>query len=170
MSHALRHAPEVYSLTLTDEGFVPVKTLAQQLSTHFKQKITTESILAVTEADSKQRFTVKGSNIRAAQGHSFPVRLGLVPMTPPEVLYHGTVTQFVTPIMEKGLIPGGRQLVHMSAEYSTAMTVGSRRGKPVILTINTVAAVAAGVEFFQSENNVWLAHAVPPQFITSVNY
>jgi putative RNA 2'-phosphotransferase len=167
MSHALRHAPEVYSLTLTPEGFIPVEVLAQQLSAHFKQEVTETNILSVVAQDSKQRFTVRGPSIRAAQGHSFPVQLGLVPVTPPEVLYHGTVAEFVPSIMKQGLIPGSRQLVHMSAEFNTAVTVGSRRGKPVILTVNTAAAVASGVEFFQSENQVWLAHAIPPEFITA---
>lgn len=166
MAHALRHAPEAYSLTLTAEGFVAVAELAQKLSQHFEQTVTVEAILGVIEADSKQRYTLVGTQVRAAQGHSFPVDLGMTPIEPPAVLFHGTIAAVVPSIMKQGLIPGSRQFVHLSSNLETATTVASRRGKPVILTINAAAAHAAGVKFYQSENNVWLVAALPAEFIS----
>ncbi|MBH5643368.1 RNA 2'-phosphotransferase, partial [Neisseria meningitidis] len=40
-----------------------------------------------------------------------------------------------------------------------------RHGKPVVLTIDTVAMLAAGHQFYLADNGVWLTENVPPQFI-----
>jgi putative RNA 2'-phosphotransferase len=47
----------------------------------------------------------------------------------------------------------------------SAKKVGSRRGRPIILTINSEAMDQAGYEFYLSANDVWLTDAVPTQFI-----
>jgi RNA:NAD 2'-phosphotransferase (TPT1/KptA family) len=44
----------------------------------------------------KRRFESAGGRIRAAQGHSADVDLGLAPVVPPDVLHHGTVARFLT--------------------------------------------------------------------------
>ena len=167
MSHALRHAPSEYALTLSETGHVRLTELASALTVKLGSKITVEQVLEVVAQDSKQRYSVTGSLIRAAQGHSIPVRLGLVATTPPEFLFHGTVWASVTPIMSEGLKPGKRQHVHLSASKETALTVGARHGVPTILTVSALKAHEAGVEFFLSENNVWLVAHLPAKFITA---
>lgn len=166
MSFVLRHKPETVGITLTETGWVSVETLASALSTHFGETITVGRVQGIVEADSKQRYTVKEGQIRAAQGHSIPVKLELSPSTPPAVLYHGTVEAAVSSILAQGLIPGKRQHVHLSASVETATSVGARRGTPVILTVQAVEAFEAGVVFFQAENGVWLTSHVPAEFIT----
>jgi putative RNA 2'-phosphotransferase len=56
--------------------------------------------------------------------------------------------------------------VHLSAERVTAISVGSRRGKPIVLTIASLQMHQAGYEFFLSNNDVWLTKAVPVEFIS----
>jgi putative RNA 2'-phosphotransferase len=56
--------------------------------------------------------------------------------------------------------------VHLSATIETATAVGSRHGKPVILTIGAKAMHEAGFKFYLSENKVWLTGSVPIQYIT----
>ena len=58
-----------------------------------------------------------------------------------------------------------RQHVHLSPDIETAMNVGSRRGKPIILTIKAVAMHEAGYLFYKSENGVWLTEQVTSEFI-----
>jgi putative RNA 2'-phosphotransferase len=51
--------------------------------------------------------------------------------------------------------------VHLSDNYETAIKVGQRHGKPAILIVDARAMSDAGVDFFLSENLVWLVNHVP---------
>ena len=104
--------------------------------------------------------------IRAAQGHSVRVDLGLEPRQPPPVLYHGTVARFLDSIFADGLRPGRRTHVHLSADEETATAVGARRGQPVVLLVDCAAMSTGGYEFFQASNGVWLTEHVPPAFLS----
>ncbi|RYY93829.1 MAG: RNA 2'-phosphotransferase, partial [Chitinophagaceae bacterium] len=55
--------------------------------------------------------------------------------------------------------------VHLSDNTETARAVGSRYGKPVILTVQAARMQQAGHLFYRSENGVWLADAVPPGYL-----
>lgn len=165
MAYALRHKPEEFSLPIDNAGWVPVSALAKALTSALKEKVTVELIETVVMQDQKQRYTLLNGKIRAAQGHSFPVELGHPVLVPPAVLFHGTATRFLPPILKEGLKPGSRQFVHLSSQYETAVSVGSRHGKVVVLEVNAAAAHAAGVEFRLSENNVWLVSRMPPEFL-----
>ena len=69
-------------------------------------------------------------------------------------------------IMQSGLKPMNRQYVHLSMDVETAVQVGSRKApKPIILTVNAKEAYQAGVPFYEGHDLVWLADAIPPQFI-----
>lgn len=58
-----------------------------------------------------------------------------------------------------------RHHVHLSDNVATAQQVGSRRGAPVVLTVQAAQMFADGHVFYQSENQVWLTDAVPPKYI-----
>lgn len=66
-----------------------------------------EDLLYVVETGSKSRFTISddGLRVRAAQGHSVLIDLGLSPQEPPAVLYHGTATRFLDSIRTEGVKP-----------------------------------------------------------------
>ena len=85
---------------------------------------------------------------------------------PPEFLYHGTATRFLDTIMKDGLKPMTRQFVHISPDYETAVKVGGRHGKPVVLKIRAKDFVDDGNELYRSSNGVWQAKAVPPEYLT----
>lgn len=165
MSFILRHSPETFSLTLSSGGWVKTSELAEALTAHFNETISVEKISEVVAHDSKQRYAILGELIRASQGHSIPVNLELVSQVPPAILLHGTVEANIASIMGTGLNAGSRNFVHLSESVATATQVAARYGVPVILEINTVEAIESGVEFFKSENNVWLATHVPAEFI-----
>ena len=67
--------------------------------------------------------------------------------------------------MKDGLKPMTRQWVHISPTYETAMKVGSRHGKPIVLRVKAKEFVAAGNKLFLSDNGVWLAMAVPSSYL-----
>ena len=55
-----------------------------------------------------------------------------------------------------GLIPKSRLYVHLSKDYETAKTVGSRHGNPVVYQINAKQMAEDGYPFYLSVNGVWL--------------
>ena len=59
-----------------------------------------------------------------------------------------------------------RHHVHLSSDVPTATQVGSRRGKPVILKVNSGLMYKAGYKFYQSTNGVWLTEEVPPRYLS----
>jgi putative RNA 2'-phosphotransferase len=55
--------------------------------------------------------------------------------------------------------------VHLSKDLETAIKVGSRRGKPIVLKIHASRMYEAGFVFYLSKNGVWLCDQVPPEYI-----
>ena len=101
------------------------------------------------------------------QGHSTAsVNINYVEKVPPEFLHHGTATRFIESIRNQGLLPGSRQYVHLSQDEQTALAVGQRHGKPVVLKIQALLMHEQGLKFFQAENSVWLTGLVPVAFLT----
>ena len=85
---------------------------------------------------------------------------------PPEFLYHGTAERFLDAILKEGLKPMTRQFVHISPDYETAVKVGRRHGKPVILKIRARDFKNDGNELYRSSNGVWQARYVAPEYFT----
>ena len=114
LSLILRHAPETVGLTLSDKGWVAIEQLLQAIAAH-GQPVSRHDLEAVVRENDKQRFAIStdGLFIRASQGHSVTVDLGLPAMTPPPCLYHGTVQHFLAAIRMEGLRPMQRQHVHL---------------------------------------------------------
>src|SRR5689334_11407858 len=105
MSLALRHDPARFGLTLDPAGWVPVADFLTALG------IARPDLDAVVAGNDKQRFVVYrdpdgADRIRANQGHSVPVELGLPPASPPDVLYHGTSASALSSIRAGGLNRG----------------------------------------------------------------
>ncbi len=163
LSLVLRHAPQEIGLTLDAGGWASIDDLIARAP----MPLTTEHVSAVVIASDKQRFALSpdGTRIRANQGHSFPVDLGLISLPPPETLYHGTAETTLPAILSDGLRPMTRNHVHLSPDAETARKVGMRHGKPVILLIASGAMQAEGLNFYRSENGVWLTGAVPPRHL-----
>lgn len=166
LSLVLRHQPEAIGLTLDDGGWVDVDRLIDQAVAHDKP-LDRELLEEIVATSDKKRFAFSpdGQRIRANQGHSIHVELGLSPQTPPATLFHGTATRFLTSIEAQGLVPGSRQHVHLSVDFETAERVGARHGKPLVLPIQAEAMYRDGHVFFLSENGVWLTDAVPVRYI-----
>ena len=167
LSLVLRHRPEIVGMQLDPEGWLPIDELIEN-SNRRGRAITLELLHEVVANCEKKRFALSedGLRIRANQGHSVrDVELNLQAVVPPSVLFHGTVEAFLGSIRAQGLLKRSRNHVHLSADIETAKKVGSRRGKPVILTIESKAMHDAGHTFYLSANGVWLTDAVPVKFI-----
>lgn len=166
LSLVLRHDPGKIGLRLDAAGWAEVDELLSAAAAA-GSPIDRETLDRVVAENDKKRFafSADGTRIRASQGHSVGVDLGLEPRTPPEVLYHGTATRSVDSIRETGLHSASRTHVHLSGDEETARAVGQRHGRPVVLTIAAGRMHRDGHPFFRSENGVWLTAAVPPDYI-----
>lgn len=166
LSYVLRHNPDKLGITIDGNGWTSVEMLLQKINTG-EYSLSMEELEEVVATNTKKRFSFNEdkTQIRANQGHSIKVDLALQPKQPPTYLYHGTVEKFMQSIREKGLLKGSRHHVHLSADKETATNVGSRRGKPIILTIKSGDMHAQNHTFYQSENGVWLTETVPTEYI-----
>lgn len=166
LSHVLRHAPERLGITLDANGWTSVDELiakARRAGFRIDRALLEETVAT----NDKQRFTLSEdrNKIRAAQGHSVLIDLGLVPSEPPAKLFHGTARTNLDAIFAEGLKAGRRQHVHLSMDEDTARRVGERHGKPVILCIDTKRMRNDGLTFLRADNGVWLTRSVLPQYL-----
>ncbi|WP_328561482.1 RNA 2'-phosphotransferase [Streptomyces coelicoflavus] len=164
LSKHLRHQPERIGLTLDRGGWVEIDTLIAAAAAH-GFRFTHAELDHVVATNDKRRFAVEGTRIRASQGHSIEVDLGLSSATPPPCLYHGTVARSLEAIRTEGLRPMNRHDVHLSPDRATATRVGARRGRPVVLSVDAAAMHRDGHVFRVSANGVWLTKSVPSRYL-----
>lgn len=170
LSKHLRHEPERIGLTLDSAGWVSVDDLLAALAKH-QMSLTREELNEVVTLNDKQRFAFDetGTMIRASQGHTVEVDLELEPIQPPDTLFHGTGVGSLTAILETGLSRMDRHHVHLSPDMETAVKVGQRHGRPVVLLVDTKRMAADGFTFYRSANGVWLVDHVPPEYLKQTN-
>ncbi len=167
LSFVLRHAPQSIGVTLDDAGWVDVDLLLRRSRANGTE-ISRALLDEIVASNPKQRFSFSedGARIRANQGHTVTVDLAYAPSVPPPVLYHGTPQKTVPLVRAGGLLKMARHHVHLSADVDTAKIVGSRRGKPSILRVDSARMHADGHVFHVSANGVWLTEHVPTAYIT----
>ena len=166
LSLVLRHKPEEIGLRLDQHGWVRVDELLMKLK-GANRMLDREALFQLVESNDKKRFTLSEDRlwIRAAQGHSVDVDLGLSAQRPPDELFHGTARTNLDAIFASGLIPGRRKQVHLSLDRDTALRVGQRHGKPVVLRVDARRMFDEGFEFFRADNGVWLTNKVPSEYL-----
>lgn len=164
LSYILRHNPASIGLALTPQGWANLDEIIAKSDLDLTRDLIEQAVIT----NDKQRFSLSPdkTRIRANQGHSIEVDLGLIPIAAPDQLFHGTGEKSVSSIMATGLSRQSRQHVHLSADTDTAHKVGMRHGRPVILIIDVKTMQADGHEFYRSKNGVWLCDAVPVEYIT----
>lgn len=161
MSLLLRHEPEKENLSMDKYGWVSVKSLVDVL------KISFDNLIEIVKSDDKERFELNknSSRIRACQGHSIDILLGLSPVEPPQYLYHGSSEDKKTVLTTEGISKMGRNHVHLSEDIETATKVGKRHGSPVVFTIKSKEMYEDGIKFYKSKNGVWLTIEVDPKYV-----
>ena len=166
MSLVLRHQPHAYGLVLDEHGWAKIDDLIAA-ARRAGMSLSRELIEQIVAQNDKKRFAISEDRtaIRARQGHSITVDLQLQPLEPPAQLYQGTAERFLESIRKQGLLRRSRQHVHLSPDVATAIKVGQRHGKPVVLTIDSGMMFRDGCKFYHSENGVWLVDTVPVQYI-----
>lgn len=166
LSYVLRHNPAHLGIQLDNHGWTNVEMLLNQLNKQ-QEKINFDILKHIVDTNAKKRFSFNEdlTLIRASQGHSVEIELNYTAQIPPAILFHGTADRNIPIIREKGLLKMSRHHVHLSADKETAHKVGQRHGKPVVLSIQSLAMYESGHLFYLSDNGVWLTDHVPATFI-----
>lgn len=122
--------------------------------------------------DDKGRFEFSddGLFVRALYGHSIDVDLELIPSLPSDTLYHGTAEKYIDRIINEGLKPCKRNYVHLSETKEMAQQVGSRRGVPIVLSVDVKSMSEDGYKFYKAQRGVWLVDCIPSEYIKIDSY
>lgn len=169
LSLVLRHKPEAISLTLDKCGWASTYELISKVNQNGNGIYIDFDILKeVVETNNKQRFGFNENftKIKAHQGHSIKeLELEFDKEEPPFLLFHGTALRNVENIKKEGLLSMQRHHVHLTSDFHTAYATGKRYGEPIVFTILAGAMYEDGIEFFLSENSVWLVNHVAFKYI-----
>ena len=169
VSHALRHDPGAYGIALDSEGWVNVDVLLVAIGRSKKSlaDATEQELRDILATSEKTRFEIQDGRVRARYGHSIERRIDHTPVDePPALLFHGTAARNLASIEAKGLLPSGRQYVHLSGDRALAEKVGRRHGDPIVFLVDTAVARSQGIRFFIVDDDVYLAESIPPSALT----
>lgn len=169
MAGSLRHFPEKFGLSMDEQGFVSMRDFIAAMKKYNPRYhwLRPHHIIALIETDPKGRYQVSNDLIRATYGHSLELDLRLPTDSIPEHLYYPTTPEEADIILETGLKPSDRKLVHLSKTYSDAFNAGKvRTESPIILEIDTVAVIGSGLQIQRAARTVYLIKEVPPEFLS----
>ena len=163
----LRHRAKDFGLALDPEGFVPLDELLGAINRERQWSwVRAEHIEDVIATQEKRRYEIVDGDIRAVYGHTLETEISYPQVAPPDMLLHGTARRFGDSIRREGLRPMKRQYVHLTDDHALAVLTGKRRDpQPLILRIDAARAHATGTVFYRADNGVFLAKAVPAEFI-----
>lgn len=158
MAYLLRHNGPNNGVPIDKTGFASMDDLAASLN------VDASHLLAVAEHPGEPRFEVQDGRIRALYGHSLDVVIDTgIKVGSPSSLYHGSSWSALNAIIEDGLSPMKRRMVHLTNIAEEAMAVGERKGAPIIFEI---------VQGFDEEpvaEGIWVAARVLPHRLSIVN-
>ncbi len=170
MAGVLRHFPERYGLDMDEHGFVDLRDFITALQIRNKKFrfLKPHHILGVIETDAKGRYEFRDGRIRATYAHSFEVDLDLPQDNIPTILYFPTTEEETQILLEIGLKPSDRKMVHLSHSYEDAMEAGRvRTDDPIILEVNTEKAIDQGVVIMKAGKTVYVTKETPPDCLST---
>ncbi|RHY26249.1 hypothetical protein DYB32_007785 [Aphanomyces invadans] len=183
MTWVLRHGAVELNLPISSDGYIPLTSMLGLRQLH---GATLLDIQRVVRNCKKQRFALDTSDpdsskwrIRANQGHTIKAVQDtdlLVPVTLEEALdglicIHGTYLRHWESIALNGLCRMARNHIHFAAgEYSTDVISGMRTSAQLKIYVNVAAAIADGIPFYRSDNNVLLCAGIGDKGILPPSY
>ncbi len=168
LSWLLRHGAAEAGLEMDAAGWAEVEDVRRVLS------MGRAALEAAVSDNTKNRLELRGTRIRACQGHS----LAGMPVTPEALeaswaphegdapVYHGTRTAALEGIAREGILPGERTHVHLAEATDSA--VGKRSAVDVMIEVSPALLRARGVALHRSPNGVLLVRQVPAPCIVGL--
>lgn len=170
LAYALRHGAQELGLSMRSSGYVELRQL---LALPLFRGYTEAQVEEVVRTNNKKRFTLTTDEagetkyIRANQGHTLQLVRDEDLLTPIEdaaelpTCIHGTYLKFWESIHEKGLSRMARNHIHFTPRETVSESheiVSSMRADcNLLLYVDVARALADGVKFYRSSNNVILS-------------
>lgn len=169
LTGVLRHFPEKYGLAVDEHGWIPVAQIVEAIGRQqrgYGHWLRVHHLVAIAESDPKGRYEVRDDRIRATYGHTVDIHLDLPTDNIPDELFFPVTPEEAPLVLEVGLKPSDRKMVHLSRTAADARSAGQvRTPSPVILVIDTVAARQGGAVIMQAGKTVFLVEQVPPEHL-----
>jgi putative RNA 2'-phosphotransferase len=165
----LRHGR--FELSMDDQGFVDMRDIVGVVKEKNPRMhwLRPHHIVALVDTDPKGRYQVSGNSVRATYGHTIELEMNLNTENVPDYLYYPTAPEETDLILESGLYPSDRAMVHLSLTYQDAFNAGSVRvEQPVILEIDVNACFDAGYDIGKAAKTVFLCKHVPPECLSII--
>ncbi|WP_282153917.1 RNA 2'-phosphotransferase [Ruegeria atlantica] len=161
LSHALRHCPEAYNVTMDKSGWVNLDELLNSIRCANKNfsDLSERDVHDALNRGKRARHEIKNKKIRAMYGHSIQIEANSKDIgVPPVFLFHGTPEKNVEKIQTEGLLSMERILVHLFESKSDAIQKAMRKSNHVAcFQVDTVRAIGLGVKFYKKEAGLWVA-------------
>ena len=168
MAGVLRHFPERFDLQMDRQGFVDLRAFVNAIQRKQRRYhwLRPHHIVAIIETDNKGRYEHRDGMIRATYAHSFEVELDNIAGVAPDKLYYPTTAEEVDIVLEVGLKPSDRKMVHLSKGIGDAVNAGRvRTDAPIILEVDAKAASEDGLIIQKAGKTVFLTTDVPPKYL-----
>lgn len=168
MAGILRHFPERFGLQMDDQGWVDIRRFSDAMKARRRKYhwLRTHHIRAIIDTDPKGRYQYNESSLRATYGHSIDLDMDLPTNNIPIELYYPVTPEEIDIILETGLKPSDRKMVHLSKSAQNAWEAGSHRvDDPLILIVDAEGAIESGTVIKRAGKTVYVTLEVPPQFI-----
>lgn len=166
LAYVLGRKPDEFGLVPDSKGFVKVKDLLKAITEEdgwgFFRKSNIDAVLILEAAPP---IEVIGNTIRAKNREHSTERILLE--HPPKILYTAIRRKAYPFTLKEGIHPMGRQHVILSSQKHLAEKIGKRIDRqPVLLTVNTEAAMQHGNLFFQAGDALFLSTDIAPDCFT----
>ena len=174
----LRHGAQKRGIPINQNGEVLISDLLKQPD--FKN-VSIQKIMEIVANCPKQRFKISDNElyIKANQGHSIKINADecMTKLTPhnlkehqidPNIIVHGTYFESWTKIKNsEGLSRMKRQHIHFGIQIPEDGEVisGMRKSCQVIIYLDIIRAMEAGIVFYLSDNKVVLSEGNSSGFI-----
>ncbi len=169
MAGILRHFPERFDLTMDGRGWVDLEEFVNNVKSQrrdFGRWLRKEHIVALVDTDEKGRYQIDGGMIRATYAHSVDVNLDDLPEAETDHLYFPVSEEELDLVLESGLRPSDRNMIHLSASPEKAYSAGRvHNHDPIILEIDVAKASHAGNFIFRAGKTVYVTDAVEPEHL-----
>lgn len=162
----LRHGK--FGLDMDAQGNVSLKDVMAKIRERNPRMnwLRARHIEALVETDPKGRYVISNGKIRATYGHTIPLDIRLDCEDIPDELFYPATPEEAEIILESGIIPSDRAMVHLSRGYRDAVRAGSVRTEdPVILVIDTGVCMELGSDIGRAAKTVYLCRSVPADAI-----
>ena len=172
MAGILRHFPDKLGVRVDGHGGVDISEFVKAVGIgrsgfHWLRN---HHIEAIARSDPKVRYQIDGGMIRATYGHTIDVSLDDLPLADLGEFFYPVTEEEIDIILEGGLNPIDRKMVHLSGSMEKAIEAGRvRTEEPLIIRIDGKKAIKDGIKIYHAGNDVYVTDSIDAKYLSKVD-